>query len=191
MMATERLAMKKIRDVLRFHFVGGVRSSRKIGGAVGCGKTAVLELLRRAPALGMNGWADVERLDDEALERLFYPDLLSARGPGANAQPDWKKIHEELGRHDHQMTLALLWAEYKEENPSGYQYSRFAELYRRWSLRLSVVMRQHHRPGEKAFVDYCDGLKIVDSRTGELIPTQSRGKLHITQKSTRLRRRSE
>ena len=70
-MAAERLAMRKIRDVLRFHFVGGVRSSRKIGRAVGCGKTAVLELLRRAPALGMNSWGDVEALDDEALERLF------------------------------------------------------------------------------------------------------------------------
>lgn len=132
----------------------------------------VLELLRRAPALGMRTWADVEALDDEALERLFYPELLSVRGPGANAQPDWKRIHEELGRRDHQVTLALLWAEYKAENPKGYQYSRFAELYRRWTLRLSVVMRQHHRPGEKSFVDYCDGLKIVDSRTGELIPTQ-------------------
>ena len=171
-MTTERLAMRKIRDVLRFHMVGGVRSSRKIGRAVGCGKTAVLELIRRAPTLGMNTWADVECLDDEALERLFYPELLSVRGPGFNPQPDWKKIHEELGRRDHQVTLALLWAEYKVENPKGYQYSRFAELYRRWQLRLSVVMRQHHRPGEKAFVDYCDGLKIVDSRTGELIPTQ-------------------
>lgn len=171
-MATERLAMRKIRDVLRFHFVGGVRSSRKIGRAVGCGKTAVLELLRRAPALGMKTWSDVEALDDEALERLFYPELLSVRGPGANTQPDWKKIHEELGRRDHQVTLALLWAEYKAENPKGYQYSRFAELYRRWQLRLSVVMRQHHRPGEKTFVDYCDGLKIVDSRSGELISTQ-------------------
>jgi transposase len=171
-MATERLAMKKIRDVLRFHFVGGVRSSRKIGRAVGCGKTAVLELLRRAPAVGMNSWAEVEALDDEALERLFYPDLLSRNGPGSVPLPDWKKIHEEMGRRDHQVTLALLWTEYKTEHPKGYQYSRFAELYRRWQLQLSVVMRQHHRPGEKAFVDYCDGLKLVDPRTGELIPTQ-------------------
>ena len=172
-MATERLAMRKIRDVLRLHFVGGVRSSRKIGKAVGCGKTAVLDLLRRAPVLGMKTWADVEALDDVGLEQRFYPDLISARGPGSQAiLPDWKKIHEELGRRDHQVTLALLWTEYKAENPKGYQYSRFAELYRRWQKRLSVVMRQHHRPGEKAFVDYCDGLKIVDPRTGELILTQ-------------------
>jgi transposase len=33
-------------------------------------------------------------------------------------------------------------------------------------------MRQEHRAGEKVFVDYSDGLAIVDLVTGELIPTQ-------------------
>ena len=49
----------------------------------------------------------------------------------------------------------LLWTEYKAEHPDGYQYSQFAELYRRFEKKLSV--RQHHRPGEKTFVDFCDG----------------------------------
>lgn len=164
--------MRKIRDILRLHFLGGVRSSRQIGRAVGCGKTAVLDLLRRAPVLGLNTWADVEALDDERLEQRFYPGLAAVRGPGSSVQPDWSKIHEEMGRRDHQVTLALLWTEYKAESPDGYQYSRFAELYRQWAKQLSVVMRQHHRPGEKSFVDYCDGIAITDARTGELAPTQ-------------------
>lgn len=33
-------------------------------------------------------------------------------------------------------------------------------------------MRQEHRASEKAFVDYSDGLSIVDTTTGELIPTE-------------------
>jgi transposase len=33
-------------------------------------------------------------------------------------------------------------------------------------------MRQEHRAGEKAFIDYSDGMAIVDPLTGELIPTQ-------------------
>jgi len=33
-------------------------------------------------------------------------------------------------------------------------------------------MRQEHRAGEKVFIDYSDGLAIVDLATGELIPTQ-------------------
>ena len=33
-------------------------------------------------------------------------------------------------------------------------------------------MRQEHRAGEKLFVDYADGLSIVDPKTGELVATQ-------------------
>jgi transposase len=33
-------------------------------------------------------------------------------------------------------------------------------------------MRQEHRGGEKLFIDYSDGLSIVDTATGELTLTQ-------------------
>jgi transposase len=33
-------------------------------------------------------------------------------------------------------------------------------------------MRQEHRGGEKLFIDYSDGLSIVDAATGELMLTQ-------------------
>ena len=35
-------------------------------------------------------------------------------------------VHEELKRRD--MTLSLIWQEYREQHPDGYQYSRFCEL---------------------------------------------------------------
>jgi transposase len=60
------------------------------------------------------------------------------------------------------MTLALLCEEYKDQHPDGYEYSQFTELYRRFETRLSVVLRQPHRPGEKCFVDGCDHLPIFD-----------------------------
>jgi transposase len=69
------------------------------------------------------------------------------------------------------VTLALLWQEYKAEHPDGYQYSQFTDLYRQFEKRLSVVLRQTHRGGEKVFVDFCDGLSLVDAVTGELIRT--------------------
>jgi len=55
----------------------------------------------------------------------------------------------------------LLWTEYKAEQPDGYQYSQFAERYRRFEKTLSVVLRQQHRPGEKVFVDFCDGIALT------------------------------
>src|SRR5690606_17611669 len=50
--------------------------------------------------------------------------------------------------------------------------SRFAELYRKFERKLSVVMRQHHRPGEKTFIDFCDGIALTNPMTGEKEPTQ-------------------
>jgi hypothetical protein len=49
----------------------------------------------------------------------------------------------------------LLWQEYKELVPDGYQYSYFCDLYRQWHKGLDLSMRQVHIAGEKLFVDYC------------------------------------
>jgi transposase len=61
-------------------------------------------------------------------------------------------VHRELRRKG--VTLQLLWMEYKQAHPDGYQYSQFCELYRRWPERVDLVMRQHHRAGDKLFIDY-------------------------------------
>jgi len=61
--------------------------------------------------------------------------------------------------------ILLLWEEYKAQHPQGYQYSQFAVLYRRFEKRLSVVLRQVHRGGEQCFVDFCDGLALIDEYT--------------------------
>ena len=146
-MAQQRLAMRKIKEILRLHLLGGVASTRRIGLAVGCGKSAVAECLRRALAAGLMDWAAIEVLDETTLEQRLYPAKTPGRVPRQRPLPDWARIREELARRDHQVTLALLWTEYKAEHPDGYQYSQFAELYRQYEKRLSVVLRQNHAPG--------------------------------------------
>ncbi len=163
--------MRKIKEVLRLHLLGGVASCRRIGRAVGCGKTAVADCLRRAAAAGLGRWEDVEGLDEEALEQRLYPGGGKPAGRVPRPEPDWGRIREELARRDHHVTLALLWSEYKSEHPEGYQYSRFAELYRRFEKRISVVLRQTHRPGEKCFVDFCDGIALRDPVSGAEVRT--------------------
>ena len=71
------------------------------------------------------------------------------------------------------MTLALLWDEYRGQHPDGYGYSAFCEHYRRWSRRLSPVMRQRHVAGERMFVDY-SGTKmtVIDPATGAAHPAE-------------------
>jgi transposase len=170
--AQPRLAMRKIKDVLRLHLVGGISSCRQLAGAVGCGKSAVADCLRRAAAAGLDRWEAIAELDEGELERRLYPANAAPTIRVQRALPDWTKVREELTRRDHQVTLALLWTEYKAQHPEGYQYSQFVDLYRRFEKKLSVVLRQQHRAGEKVFVDFCDGIALIDPATGELIPTQ-------------------
>jgi len=68
----------------------------------------------------------------------------------------------------------MLWDEYIERCRDGYRYSRFCELYRSWTSRLSVTMRQTHTGGDKLFVDYAGDTVpvIVDRLTGKTRPAQ-------------------
>ena len=67
----------------------------------------------------------------------------------------------------------LLWQEYRAEQPEGYGYSRFCDLYAEWRGGVSLTMRQTHVAGDKLFVDFAgQTLAVVDPGTGELRPAQ-------------------
>ena len=125
----------------------------------------------RAERVGID-WAVAESLTEQQIdERLFPSKPFDPSAP--RALPDFEYIYEELKAHKKfNLTLDLLWREYKEQHPEGYQYSQFCELYRRWRRKLDYSMRQDHRGGEKLFVDYGEGLTLIDPKGGEPIPTQ-------------------
>lgn len=170
-MAAERLDMGKLRQILRLRFFAGIESSRTIAKSLRCGKTTVNEYLAQARKAGVSCWDEIDNLDEEQLRKRLGIELVfeNPRQP-KRFLPDWLTVHEEL--RNPSVTLALLWSEYREENPRGYKYTQFTEYYRRWTGKLALVMRQTHRPGEKGFVDFCDGIAITDRNTGEKIPTQ-------------------
>ena len=100
--------------------------------------------------------------------QLFPPIPAPAQARGL---PAWPVIHHELKRKG--VTLFLLWQEYREQCPLGYQYSWFCDRYRQWLGKLDLVMRQDHRAGEKLFVDYAgQTVPIVDPHTGEIHDAQ-------------------
>ena len=171
-MAAERLDMRCVRDVLRLHFVSK-QSPKSIARSQGCGRTTVRDYIARANKYRLDKWELIESLSDQELEiSLGFKSYAHATWQSeTKVMPEWSNIHRELQANKN-VTLALLCQEYLEENPRGYQYSQFCEHYRRWSRKLSVVMRQAHKAGEKSFVDYCDGIALVDLGTGELIKTQ-------------------
>jgi len=165
-MATERLSMRQIREILRQKWVLG-RPHREVAQALHIGLGTVSVVLEKAKQAGMD-WPTVQTLTDEVLEARLYtrPHIAlpeSARRPW----PDCAYIHRE--RRKPGVTLELLHLEYLEQHPDGYRYTQYCEIYRRWLKRRGLSMRQVHRPGEKLFVDY-SGKKptLIDPTTGEL-----------------------
>jgi transposase len=159
-----RIAMRKIREVLRLTFGEGL-SRRQVSAGAGVPVTTVSDYIGRATAGGV-GWPLPEGLDDEGLEALLYPPAPPACD--ARPVPDWGQVHKELRRKN--VTLQLLWLEYRQAHPDGYGYSQFCNLYRAWRGRVDVVMRQAHTAGEKLFVDFPgDTIPIWDRRSGELL----------------------
>jgi len=81
--------------------------------------------------------------------------------------PDWATVHRELRRPN--VTLALLWEEYRSGAKDGFGYSWFCDLYRAWAGRLKPTLRQVHVAGEKLFVDFAGHtMEVIDGATGEV-----------------------
>ncbi len=157
--------MRKIKEILRLKFELGLKN-REIARSCLIPHTTVANYLRRARDAGLT-WPLPPDLDEGTLERQLFADDPWARTRETRL-PDFASIHEEFRRHRH-VTLQLLWEEYKESQPDGYQYSRFCELYNRWVQKLDLVLRQDHRVGEKMFVDHAGPtVPIVDRETGQV-----------------------
>jgi transposase len=156
--------MRKLKEIIRLR-LDRHATVRQIARACNVARSTVCDYVGRIEVAKLS-WPLPAALDDEAaLERLLFPHEghPSAQRP----DPDWVEVHRELKRPH--VTRMLLWQEYREHEPEGYQYSQFCDHYSRWAKTLPISMRQEHRAGEKLFVDFSgDGLPIVDPRTGEV-----------------------
>ena len=163
-MPAERLTMRKVKEVLRLKLGQGL-SERQVAKSCSIARSTVAEYICRAKRVGIFRPLP-EGLDEADLERLLFP----SQPPIATEErslPDWSYVYQELKRKG--VTKFLLWQEYRERYPAGYQYSRFCQLYNDWLGKLNPVMRQEHRAGEKLFVDYCgQSIEVVDRGTGEV-----------------------
>jgi len=166
-MATERLPMRTIREILRLKWLLQ-RSHRETARSLGISAGAVASVVTRAAGLGLT-WSLVEPLTEDDLDRRLYGPRLPAQASRAEPDPVW--IHTELRRKG--VTLELLHLEYLADHPDGFRYSAFCRRYRDWTLRQRLSMRQVYTAGEKTFVDYAGQQPhLVVPLTGELVPVE-------------------
>ena len=157
--------MRKIREVLRLR-LGANLSYQAIKASTKISVGACQKLVKKAEALGLS-WPLPDDMDDNQLARLFYPGS-DTRVSSRFQVPDWAAIHQELKGKG--VTKQLLWEEYTQQYPNRcYSYSQYCDRYQHWCKQQKRSMRQHHKAGEKCFIDYCGPtLPIVCRRTGEI-----------------------
>ncbi|MGH7393096.1 MAG: IS21 family transposase [Candidatus Rokuibacteriota bacterium] len=160
--------MRQVREILRLKYEQRL-PHRAIARACGVGLGTVSEYVRRARQAGLT-WPLPAEWDDAQLEaRLFQRvgDIVGVPRP----LPDMAWVHQELKRPG--VTLQRLHLEYLQQHPDGYRYSQFCRHYHEWARRLAPTMRQVHRAGEKAFVDFSGKRpEIIEPTTGEVVPVE-------------------
>lgn len=144
----KELGMRKVGEIFRLSTECG-KTNREIARSCGVSHTVVNDYLNRAREAGLSD-EEIQKMSEvELVERLK---VFSESSKASRPQPDWRNVYEELKKKS--VTLTLLWEEYKETHPEGYQLSQFYERFRRWKKKLDVSLRQTHKAGEKMFVDY-------------------------------------
>ena len=165
----ERLPMRKILEILRLRW-WLEHSVRETALAVHTSTGTVSNTTSRAETAGLT-WATARELEEHELEARVY----GAPSPPTSGRPEpdpiW--IHTEYKRPG--VTLELLHLEYlaEHEGQDPYGYTAFCNRYRRWLKARGLSMRQHHRAGEKVFVDF-SGKKprIFDPLTGAWVEVE-------------------
>lgn len=162
-MAQTRLCMRTNKDILRLKYESG-KTEREIRNLLGLkSKTTVHQCIERAKTAGIS-WPLPGGMTEEALEAALFP--VQPAKPSDKAPIDYAYMHEEMQRKD--TTKTFLWERYAAANPDNhYGLTQFCELTNRWSGRLNYSMKQTYKAGEKVFVDFGDGLTVVDKETGE------------------------
>lgn len=168
-MPTEKLSMRKIKQILQLHHESGLKR-RAICTAVGTSYGSVANYLNRAEAAGIT-WLSAKDMDERDLARLLFPSQTTSK-QRRFVEPDYPQVHQELKQKC--VTKLLLWEEYRQSNPNnGYSYSQFCHRYRDWQSKQNTSMRQVHKAGEKLFVDYCGPtIPIINPDTGECYGAQ-------------------
>ena len=138
----------------------------------GVGNSTITLIMSRFKELGK----DLEALRQMApseVETAFYPPE-NIRRKDESVMPDYAAIHDRIMREGSKANLYFMWLKYKQEHPSGYQFTQFCHYYNEYvdknhgsdKLRMAV----ERMPGEKVYIDWVGDQPelLVDSTTGEV-----------------------
>jgi len=166
-MSNNLVTMQNVRSILQLLQRGF--SGRKISRELSLSRNTVKLYAGRFTACAFS-LAQLQQMDDAGLHAIAHAD---ARQMEADPRTGFFKSRidyflAELKRTG--VTKHLLWSEYKKENPSGYEYSQFCDLFAQYKKVSQATMHFVHTPTDVMMVDFAgDNLSYVDKATGALI----------------------
>lgn len=173
-MAGKCKEMSKIKQVIQLHKDG--MANRAIGRELGLYKGTVNKYVKLADADPLS-LDELLKLDDPILERRL------CGGNPAYSDKRFDELQERLpyiakeleNKDKTHVTLYLLWEEYKQDHPDGYEYTQFCYHCNQYTdaQKPSFVMKQDRPGGEYLYLDFAgDTMEYIDVETGEVIQCQ-------------------
>ena len=144
-------------------------NNSQIASSLGCSRTTVIAVLRRANECGITQLLAAE-MSNRELAKAMFP---SETGNQGYKMPDYEYVHREMAKSG--VNLQLLCIEYcdkcSETNDIPYQLTQFKKYYREFLVSTKATMHINRKPGELLEVDWAgQTATIVDTDTGEAIP---------------------
>lgn len=166
-MAAKSIKMEQLKQVLRLHQQG--YAIKRIVRDTGISKTTIKKYLRSEHIqTDHNVDGSIKKINPEALQDDTTSYLGNRYGRLIDYFKELEKSPKNIG-----VTRQLLWLEYKESNPDGYNYSQYCYHFNEYTRHKEVVMHLDHDPGAQVMIDFAGKkLSYVDPNTGELINCQ-------------------
>lgn len=164
-MANKTIDMSKLRQILR-HYAQG-KGKKQISLLTGVSRNTIKKYIRRFIS---------EKLTFEVIHAMTDHELDLLFGKEEERKPDNRYealqqllpgMHKQMARKGAMLTL--LWKEYRQQYPDGYQLTQYCKYYRQFVRGANPVMHIEHKPGDKMYVDYAgEKLCIIDRESGEV-----------------------
>ena len=161
--------MRQIKQLIVLHQQG--HSIKFMARTLNMSKNTVKEYLAKFKQ-GNYKLDDLLALEDPELEGK----LLA--GNPAYSDPRFGWLKNQLGYYAAELkrkglTRKLLWEEYAQAQPRGYQYTQFCYHLNQHLRNAKPSMVLDHEPGDKLYIDFAGKtVSYVDQQTGEQIECQ-------------------
>lgn len=167
-MAANRIEIMQIRQIIRLRQSG--ISNREIADLIGIHRNSVNEYVRLLKACKQD-LAALSALSDHELAILFPSTGTTNKDRYESLNSQFEYFRKELKKAG--CTREILWKEYLEKYPDGYQYTQFNKHFNDWLKQVNGSGKMIHKAGDKVYVDYI-GKKLyyIDKTTGELIEAE-------------------